>query len=45
MALRAGWGCLKQLIFNFVFSIKLNVNLKNEIVLYNNVRRYLKLIP
>jgi len=33
MALRVGWGCLKQLTFNFVYSIKLNINLKNEIVL------------
>jgi len=30
---RAGWGCLKQLTFNFVFSIKLNINLKNENVM------------
>jgi len=30
---RAGRSCLMQLTFNFVFSIKLNINLKNEIVL------------
>ena len=34
---RAEWGCLKQLTFNFIFSIELNIILRTQNVLDSTV--------